>query len=220
MIDLVAVVGALLLAATPGEGQVEVTAPDGPLPIWTIEARRAPMSSMIGQLRETGITVTGAPADSDRLVSGEFSGELPAILSRVLRNEDFIVSQTADGYELRFLSGVDGEAGSAVALHRGHDPMPVRTALLPDPSRSGSHAGGTVADLLDVRVNQLAASGNATHRAYSGPGAPGTAETAPGSRSVSADAEQIAAMNARAAAQLSGLVAALQAACPAGRSCD
>lgn len=223
MIDLIAVAGALMLASTQAESRIDVAAPDETRPVWTIDARRAPLSDVVRQLQEAGVSVVGEPADADRLVSGEFTGELSVVMARVLRNEDFTLSQAENGYEVRFLSGVEGTAGARPAPRRENAAAPVRTAMPAERPASAvreDRSEASVGALLDARLAQAAVSeGEATGRAYS-PRTAGPGEAAAPTQPGSADAEQIAAMNARAAAQLSALVTALRASCPAGSSCD
>lgn len=224
IVSFISVVSSLLLTATPGDGQAEVKAPASAESSWSIEARSARLSDLIEQLRAAGISVAGAPADAERLVSGEFSGDLPTLLARMLRHEDFTLSQAADGYEIRFLSGIEGETGMMV---RDAAParvgMPVLTASGPGTAAADRSRSGTmVATLLDTGLAQAAASGErAAGLASDAPQRPADAGSpARSAPSSMPDPEQIAALNARAAEQLSALVTALQASCPAGRSCD
>lgn len=226
MIDLIAAAGALILAATPAQGQVEIAAPADARSIWSVDARRAPLADIVEELRDAGVSVVGAPADASRPVSGAFTGELPVILARILRSEDFTLSQSADGYEIRFLSGLEGETGAIVAQSREASPVQTSTdASDPAADARAAWAGRTVGALLEERIAQAAQAGPPadqwTRRVPDPAAAPaGEDQTAPAAPPAASSAEQIAAMNARAAEQLSALVAALQASCPAGRSCD
>ena len=207
--------GALLLALSAGaQEMLVVQTPAEGASAWRIEAREAPLRSVLFELQEAGVRIVGAPANSDRLLTGNVDGPLPVVLGRLMRSEDYMVRRTDAGYEIRFLSG---RAGSAPAEPnrleppRQMDTLEARVGRLP-PVEAAQNGRAVVA-LLDEKVAQVAAakSGVATVQQ--------DRQVEPRSGAGTAAPDEIASLNARAALQLSALVTALQASCPAGQTC-
>ena len=207
---------AMALSAAPaGQADLSVQAPEGDNASWRVEVREQPLSAVIDALRNAGVQFEGGPARPDLLVSGQYQGDLSTVLTRLLRTDDFVVSEQDGVTMVHVLSGAVGAEPGTIEAQYGPVRIDAEGRAMAEEAARADVASG--ADVIGVLMAQrLAQAGGASVAGPTGSvPAGGSAAT-----SGAASPEQISAMNQQARQQLAGLVAALRAACPEGASCN
>lgn len=206
------VIAAALLASS-ADDSLQISGPATPQGDWTVAISDQPLGDVISEFEAAGLRVYGAPAAPEQLVSGQFNGALTTILSRLLRNEDYVLAVEDGTLSVRFLSGIVGSEPASIEDRYGPVRVDASHRAIDDQfDLREADAGAEV--LATLMANRLAQASAVPGQVP--PPAPGNGATG----SAAADPERVRAMNQRAREQLAGLVAALRAACPEGSNCN